>query len=286
MPTTEHTGEIAKSFTKGDALYQQRAREAFPILVRQAIARKPIFYADLADELGMANARNLNFVLGSVGQAIREKEEASGEKIPPITCLVLNQHTQMPSSGVGWFMPQPDFAALSASEKRNAVDAQLENIYAYRKWESLLREFGLQLADQNLDQYLEEARKSGYGIGEGSAHKALKERIANHPELIGLPKTATKGSMEVKLASADVVDVLFRHNGQHIAVEVKSRISNDMDLIRGLFQCVKYEALLKAEMSVKQLHHNVRVCLVTERELPKDLNLIKTTLGLEAICLT
>jgi hypothetical protein len=32
------TAEKAKSFTSGDQLYQQRARQVFPILVRQARA--------------------------------------------------------------------------------------------------------------------------------------------------------------------------------------------------------------------------------------------------------
>ena len=31
-----------------------------------------------------------------------------------------------------------------------------------------------------------------------------------------------------------------------IAVEVKSRISNDADITRGIFQCVKYKVVLEA----------------------------------------
>jgi hypothetical protein len=44
----------------GDKLYQERARRAMPILVRQALASQPIYYSDLAEELGMSNPRNLN----------------------------------------------------------------------------------------------------------------------------------------------------------------------------------------------------------------------------------
>jgi len=51
----------------GEKLYQERARAALPLLVRQAQAGAPIFYSDLADELGMPNPRNLNYVLGSIG---------------------------------------------------------------------------------------------------------------------------------------------------------------------------------------------------------------------------
>ena len=286
MTNSEQTGELAKPFTAGDELYQQRAREAFPILVRQAIARKPIFYADLAAELGMPNARNLNYVLGSVGQALIEKAQLTGETIPPITCLVLNQKTKLPSNGVAWFMPEHSFTKLSASEKRSVVDAQFQNIYAYRKWETLLQEFGLPLAERNFKQHVKQARKGGYGSGgEGPEHKALKERVANNPTLIGLPKTAAKGTIEHKLPSGDVVDVLFTHKGQRIAVEIKSHISDEADLTRGLFQCVKYEAVLKAEMAADGLLQNVRVCLVTGQELPDSLVPLKTILGIETISL-
>ena len=59
------TAKIAEPLI-GDKPYQQQARKALPILVRQASVRKSIFYSDLADELKMPNARNLNYVLGSI----------------------------------------------------------------------------------------------------------------------------------------------------------------------------------------------------------------------------
>ena len=55
----------------GDKLYQERARRALPLLVRQAQAHAKIYYLDLALELGMPNPRNLNYVLGSIGQALQ-----------------------------------------------------------------------------------------------------------------------------------------------------------------------------------------------------------------------
>jgi len=54
----------------GKKLFQQRAVRALPVLVRQAKAEQTIFYSDLAQELGMPNARNLNAVLGAVADAL------------------------------------------------------------------------------------------------------------------------------------------------------------------------------------------------------------------------
>ena len=46
------TAQTAKPLF-GNKLYQQRAREALPILVRQVTANQIISYSDLATELGM-----------------------------------------------------------------------------------------------------------------------------------------------------------------------------------------------------------------------------------------
>jgi len=63
METAKIAGPIS-----GKRLYQERARAALPLLVRQGHAESPIYYSELAVELGMPNPRNLNFVLGSIGQ--------------------------------------------------------------------------------------------------------------------------------------------------------------------------------------------------------------------------
>lgn len=76
------TAEIAENFW-GDKLYQQRARKALPFLVRQAIVGETIFYSDLAEELEMPNARNLNYVLGCIGTTLEELAEETEEEIPP-----------------------------------------------------------------------------------------------------------------------------------------------------------------------------------------------------------
>lgn len=283
MSARNRTAIVAKSFRSGDSLYQQRGRKAFPILVRQAVARKPITYGALAKELGMPNARNLNYVLGSVGQALVEHGQAIGKKVPPLSCLVLNEATGIPGEGVGWFIKASDFKKLNRTDKKAVVDAELQKIYLYQGWEDLLREFALNPAASDYRPLVKLAACGGRGGGESAEHRALKEALARHPEWIGLPARTPVGQMERPLPSADVIDVYFEHRGQHIAVEVKSRISDDTDLVRGLYQCVKYEALLKAEMAADGLRQNVRTCLLTARPLPEPLKRLRTVLGVEVI---
>src|SRR5262249_3228678 len=97
------TAMIAKPFA-GDKLYQERARAALPLLVRQAIAGSAIRYGELAAELGMPNPRNLNYVLGSIGQTIKALSKHWRLDVPPIQCIVINKKTGLPGEGVGWFV--------------------------------------------------------------------------------------------------------------------------------------------------------------------------------------
>lgn len=75
--------------------------------------------------------------------------------------------------------------------------------------------------------------------------------------------------MEHVLLCGDRLDVFFLlKDDTQIAVEVKSSISHDADILRGIYQCVKYEAVLNAEQSVKGVHNTVKALLVLEREMP------------------
>ncbi len=138
------TAKISEPIS-GDKAYQVRARAALPLLVRQAQAGVPVFYSDLAEELGMTNPRNLNYVLGSIGQSLERLSTAWKTKVPPIQCLVVNKSTGMPGEGVGWFLvKKEDFAALPLRQKRAIVEAELQNVFSYPKWEEVLKAFELE----------------------------------------------------------------------------------------------------------------------------------------------
>ena len=122
-----------------DSLYQKRARAALPILVRQALAGEPIVYEDLAKELKMPNPRNLNFVLGSIGNTLSELGEKWPEKIPPIQALVVNKETALPGEGVHFFDEKMDL-----SQKKAIVRTKWEEVYKYQKWLDVLDKLGIQ----------------------------------------------------------------------------------------------------------------------------------------------
>ena len=224
------TAQTAKSFF-GEKLYQQRAREALPILVRQATATQTIFYSDLAQELGMPNPRNLNFVLGSVGQTLKELSEELNQEIPPINCLVCNKTTGLPGDGVGMFISEKDFKRLSRQQQKIIVDAQLYKVYSYPNWNKVLEHLNLSPQPvQNYSTVLEVAHCKGQLETESQYHLNLKNYICSNPDVIGLPKNIT-GQTEYSLPSGDTVDVIFQYEQEWVAIEVKSRISNNSDVV-------------------------------------------------------
>ena len=76
---------------------------------------------------------------------------------------------------------------------------------------------------------------------------------------------------------------LFVDNDLKIGVEVKSSISNTADILRGLFQCVKYKYLIEAEQTVDDEFPNSRIILALQGHFPDELNLVRNLLGVEIV---
>lgn len=171
----------------GDKLYQIRARKVLPVLVRQAEAGIPIFYSALAEEVGIPNPRNLNYVLGSIGTTIENLSKAWKQKIPPIQCLVVSKSTGLPGEGIGWFLvKKEDYSSLNRRQQRAIVKAELQRIYSYAKWRTVLSELSLQPTKLDFSAQVKKAASFGGG-GESDAHLRLKNYVSKNPASVGLP---------------------------------------------------------------------------------------------------
>jgi len=268
----------------GDKLYQQRAREALPILVRQALVSQKITYSDLADELKMPNPRNLNYVLGLIGNTLLKLSEEWKEEVPPIQSIVINKNTEMPGEGVNWFIKnRKQYEESTPTEKKQLLLEMLSNVFHYNKWLNVLECLKLKPNNDTTIIFKKIISKNvGYGSGEGEKHKQFKLLISENPNLIGL-KGFTKGNIEHIFPSLDSIDVYFQNNTTIVGVEVKSETSNTNDVLRGLFQCKKYEALIEAENCVNGIRKEIKVLLALEKELPIELLSIKNILSVNVI---
>lgn len=274
---------------EGDKLYIQRARQVLPILVRQARAEKTIYYSDLGDEIGMPNPRNLNYPLGAIGNALETlAKRTKRKKIPIINCLAVNKSDNLPSDGITWFIEKKNFDKQTKNQKQKTVDRLLADIYTYPDWHWVLDQLGLDPIKTDYEQKIKPKmskgtkKTGGRGGGESPRHLRFKNYIAKRPDILGLPPNL-KGQTEYELPSMDTVDVLFNNEGEKVGVEVKSKISDTNDISRGLFQCVKYKALIEAEQKANDDLPNCRVTLVLEGPLPRELIGLKNLLGIDVI---
>jgi hypothetical protein len=228
----------------------------------------------------MPNARNLNFVLGSIGTTLRELSRTWKEEVPPIETLVVNKNTGLPGKGIDHFLGIARHVELTTKQKKVLVNAALREVFAYPKWNDVLRTLNLQPATPRAPEAVEAAR--GYdGGGESEAHLRFKQFIALNPSAVGLPPTFGRGVTEFCIPSGDSLDVLFRCGNKWVAVEVKSRISQEQDIVRGLFQCVKYQAVLDAWRGYEGEFAEVRTILALETSLPRSLVGLRNALGVQ-----
>ena len=268
------TNEIAAAgFFRGTETSQQRARTALPILVRQAEARQTMFYGELAREMGIPNPRTLNHTLGSIGRALQDLGKRRGRPVPPIQALVINKSSKRPGAGFAFFAPDAkDFDQAKWRKLRDEV-------WDFPDWGQVLDDFELPRAVVELPPADEiSAHRGG---GEGAEHKRLKEAVSVNPLWIGLPKSLSPGKVEESLRSGDSLDVLFSDSNRRIAVEVKGASAPVGEVIRGLFQCVKYEAVLDAEARVEGSRAYCKAVLALGGSFPGNLTWLRHTLGVK-----
>jgi hypothetical protein len=264
----------------GTSKTEKLAALILPILVRQAKAHNTITYSALAKEINCAfddlhaNPHGeIGHSLGIIGNTLDHMESPP----PPINVCVVNKDTGEPSDGVNDFIKRR-FPNYKENERPFAIRRLQEETFNYPGWDEVLKKLDLKPTVCPLMK--EQPHLYQGGSGEGPEHKDFKDYVRNNPEKLHLPKNLTS-SVECELKSGDRIDVVFENKQMIVGVEVKSHISNVDDIQRGLFQIVKYQAVLSAMESVSKTPRKVKVYLVLESAFPADLVPVRNTLGLE-----
>lgn len=271
--------EFARSF-HGSKLYQKRARLILPVLIRQADAEEPISYKALALEIGMPNPRNLNYPLGCVGTVLNNLADYWGETIPPIQSLVVNQQTGFPGRGFDELMKAEEYNWNTTQERKAVIREYWARVHAYPYWDDVLEELNLSRFSNNLSDVIKLAGLRG-GYGEGPEHQALKKRISENPDLVGLKAQDPEGQLEFGLPSGDRVDIVFCQRHRIHAIEVKPAKAAIGDVARGLFQCVKYRSVFRALLAWKNDRRQLSVGLALGGQLPERLVPLQNALNIQ-----
>jgi len=284
----------------GESWTKITAITVLPLIIWCAKNGRTITYGHLDREIvkrGWGHhvmAVQYGYPAGTIGDALIELEKKWGEPIPPLNALIVNQATGLPGKGVNYYLqryyePDEDVDEMTLDERKAIVEEIHSDIFSYEAWDKVLEEFemeelqnGLEVGQQD-DTVSLPGREGWSNEGESEEHKKLKNYIAKHPESIGLSEEFGEGIKEYLFASSDRADIVFQNNTKFIAVEVKSVISNESDLNRGIFQCIKYQALLRAEQISQNIPPTSKSILVTEEILPLDLQNLADRLNIKIV---
>ncbi|MBR5037513.1 MAG: hypothetical protein IKX65_02195 [Prevotella sp.] len=243
------------------------AKQMIPILISWAQEkRSPQYYSTLSKTIGHNTAR-IGRQLGVIGRILIDLKNESGENVPLLNALVINKGSKIPSGGLSEFIDGYD--KWSEKKKRQAAEKTNDKAYSYKNWPWVLNALGLMPYNGSTEESIRKGLLKK-DTSEGPYHKALKEHILEHPKLFSITNVKEKENEHI-LLSGDRLDVFFRlKDNKQVAIEVKSRISDDADILRGIFQCVKYKAVMSAECFAKGQKADVDSFLVIENEMSED----------------
>jgi len=199
----------------------------------------------------------------------------------PLLNVLITRSNGIPSKGAAGYLADRyrderlrDWDSIKRVEKLEIVERERRKIFSYPRWEELATE----LYGSSRKRKVREPEGTEYdfnsvggrgGEAESAEHKRLEEWVSKNPGKIGITPPPHSTAIEVRLLSGDEVDVLFQSGLTFHTVEVKSRRSNNADYIRGIYQCVKYREVKRAEHAPYNIA--IETILVTEGELRPEL---------------
>lgn len=269
------------------------ARHALALLLQQIHSGDEPFvtYGTIARllETRLKIPRVFSTHIGSVAGTMMDLIEEEEPDAPLINALVTRPNG-IPGKGFGGYYNrrirrdgERTWAKLSRGRKLEVVAQVRAQVRRYPNWDGIYAKL-FDAAPPKAPKPKRYRERDGkppetarpIGAGESDEHKRLKDWAVKNPVALGLAQ-AFKGTPEKGLLSGDRIDVLVTDGASFVAVEVKSTLSTDDDLRRGVYQCVKYRAVVEAQESPVSV--SVRALLLTERELPEDLKTRARELG-------
>ncbi|MBI1890266.1 MAG: hypothetical protein HYS18_06465 [Burkholderiales bacterium] len=286
-------------FAAENSSNEQYARACIPLLIRHVInqndqAVRTLTYEDLADLLERKNKHGapaplgLGKILGRAMELIDQATQGWEPAVPYLTTIVVAKSgPDKGLPGVGVRERWGDYDRLTRPEKRAKMLAEHLKIVGFgSRWNDVLDALGLERLSAPGDPVAGNARTVGWGGGESDAHKALKAFVKVNPTMFGAPISA-EAFEEYALRSGDEIDVFFKSSDLWLGVEVKSSISenNELDLQRGLYQVIKYRAVLESQAKVDHVDNPpvVKVLLVLGCALSNELAKMARVLDVEVM---
>lgn len=275
----------------GDRWTDNITRYAMPIVLWCAQNGVKITYGDLEAEMIKRHSRRnvpeqqvktkYGHPAGKIGDIIFKVAEELDESIPPINAIIVRRDTNLPAEGVEYylkrFLRQAKRGRLSKDDRNALAEETIQAVFNYPKWDLVARHLGLdnlERVDHKDDQDpIQLPKPTGVwgGGGESKEHRELKETLAANPRFFSEYGQFGEGDTEFWLRSGDEVDVLFKNDSTILAVEVKTGNAPDDELARGIFQCIKYRAVLRAMQTAVGAVPNAKSVIISTRPLTGEI---------------
>ena len=264
---------------------RQNVRLMLPVLIHWAKSSNyEHTYGDLIHAIGKSKFSGIGHALFAVQEVLNALSREAGNKvIPTLNSLCKNAKTMLPSEGFEFVSPK--YNKLDEAGKRVFVEGLDSKACNYPHWDWVLNQLELKEATLFTDEQLEAIKKScqNYGGGEGEEHKTLKEYILKHPDSLGYEDVVLAETEHI-LPSGDRLDVYFElSDGTNVAIEVKPSTSSEQDITRGIFQCVKYHAVMEALRTIKCKDYEIEAILVSASTLSSQNKSLAKELDIEYI---
>jgi len=256
--------EALELFEEGTRWTDRIARLMFPILVDHAKAGSTITYGEMRAQLQRrfaehhVHASMYGHPAGKVGNICIALGSEWAAPIPPLNAIIVNGKTGLPGDGADYYLSKfvkgRDRKRLSDHERRAMAEETIEAVFNFRRVDALASALGInggRIAHQPLTNPIVVPPIRKPRGGESDAHKSLKRWVAQHPSAFKEFGRFAKGEEEKFISSGDEIDVFFSNGHLCLGVEVKASGASEGELCRGVFQCVKYRAVLRAMLKAE-----------------------------------
>lgn len=264
---------------------------ALPILLWTAKKGMTITYKELALELHTRHGEEIKHRMtvygwpaGRIGHALEMLADEWGESVPPLNTIVVNAQTHLPGHGansfIKRFLNRDAQRTLTQKNRDELAEEVLASVHDYSGWDAVAKYFGINRLTPVLE--LREAKRDSEpiklppmpkkrgGHEESDEHKNLKRWASENPSFFQSFGKFRAGRTEEDLCSGDRLDAFLENRETRLAVEVKASNAPDSELYRGVFQCVKYRATLRAMQLADGDYPNAQSVLLTTRFIPEE----------------
>ncbi len=259
--------------------YPKIVRLIAPVLLDRCQSGDLVTYGELKSHVERSDgpvifSTDYGWILGELNRDLQRARLP--DRVPPVSAIVVAADTNIPSGGIRTFVER----YLSAVGRRWPRTAHTERmmywdmqkaILEYSRWPEFFRRAGL--VGENDGRPIKRRGRvvdiEFGGGGESEDHRGLKEDAASRPSMFRMPKYS-RPEFEYRLRSQDCVDLVLWAPGRICAVEVRGKNASDADVVKGVYQTLKYKALCEAELLVDADHRTVSAFLLVGRELPTD----------------